>query len=95
MIMSQNFYRRQFKDATYEDLIEERDRLIRFLQEYERLEKAGEPPGAQWTMHPRPVVRYQIYMDYLAELLLLMQERYIAEYVRGEKSLYQEKNRTM
>lgn len=60
MMISPESYKKQFEDATYEELIEERDGLIRFLQEYEKLEKSGDRTGPEWNIHPQPDVRYQV-----------------------------------
>lgn len=38
-------------------------------------------------IHPQPDVRYQMYMDYLAALLLIMRNKYNEEYVWGDKKL--------
>lgn len=73
--------------------MEERDRLIHFLQEYEKLEKNGDRSSPEWNIHPQPIVRYQIYMDYLAELLPFMRDKYNREYVYGEKTLCLQKHR--
>ena len=87
MMISPESYKKQFEDATYEELIEERDGLTRFLQEYEKLEKSGDRTGPEWNIHPQPDVRYQVYMDYLAELIPFMREKYNKEDVWGDKSL--------
>lgn len=91
MMISPESYMDRIKEASYE-LIEEREGLILFLQEYEKLERAGGRTGPEWMIHPQPDVRYQVYMDYLAELIPYMREKYNHEYVRGEKSLCPDNN---
>ena len=93
MMISPQSYRKQFENASYEELMEECDRLIHFLQEYEKLEKNGDRSSPEWNIHPQPIVRYQIYMDYLAELLPFMRDKYNREYVYGEKTLCLQKHR--
>lgn len=87
MMISPESYMDSIKEASYEELIEERDGLIRFLKEYEEHEKFGDRTGPEWMIHPQPDVRYQVYMDYLAELIPYMRDKYNQEYVWGEKSL--------
>ena len=41
MMISPEAYLEQMKDATYEQLIKERDGLIRYVRRYEKTEKAG------------------------------------------------------
>lgn len=87
MMISPEMYVEQFKDATYQDMIKERDGLIRYIRKYEKLEKAGDRSGKEWMIHPQPNVRYQMYMDYLSALLLIMRNKYNEEYVWGDKKL--------
>lgn len=61
----------QFENATYEELIKERDGLIRYIRHYEKLEKAGDCTGEEWMIHPLLDITYQVYMEYLAERFLL------------------------
>ena len=42
MMISPEAYLEQMKDATYEQLIKERDGLIRYVRRYEKTEKAGQ-----------------------------------------------------
>ena len=83
MMISPEMYAEQFKDASYQEMIKERDSLIRYIRKYEKLEKAGDRSGEDWMIHPQPDVRYQMYMDYLAALLLIMRNKYNEEYVWG------------
>ena len=45
MMISPGAYLKQMKDATYEQLIKERDGLIRYARRYEKTEKAGVRSG--------------------------------------------------
>ena len=45
MMISPEAYLEQMKDATYEQLIKERDGLIRYVRRYEKIEKAGVRSG--------------------------------------------------
>lgn len=87
MMISPEMYAEQFKDVSYQEMIKERDGLIRYIRKYEKLEKAGDRSGEDWRIHPQPDVRYQMYMEYLSALLLLMKTKYNEEYVWGDKKL--------
>ena len=60
MMISPEAYLEQMKDATYEQLIKERDGLIRYVRRYEKTEKAGVRSGDEWMICPSPDVRYQM-----------------------------------
>lgn len=56
----------KFKNVYYQEMMKERERLIRYIQNFEKLEKVEDRSAEEWTERPNPVVRYQLYMDYLA-----------------------------
>lgn len=87
MMISPEAYLEQMKDATYEQLIKERDGLIRYVRRYEKTEKAGVRSGDEWMICPSPDVRYQMYLEYLSGLCLFMRNKYNEEYVWGDKKL--------
>lgn len=76
-----------FADSSYEELIVERDGLIEAIRKYEENEKNGDRSGSEWNINPSPDVVYQCNMEYLAQLCLMMQEKYNQEYVLGDKRL--------
>lgn len=87
MMLNPEMYAEQFKNASYQEMIKERDSLMRHIRKYEKLEKAGDRSGEEWMIHLQPDVRYQMYMEYLAALLLLMKDKYNEDYVWGDKRL--------
>lgn len=90
MMISPGGYIEDFKDADYNTLIKERDDLIAYIVEYEKKEKAGDRSGDEWMINPSPDVCYQVYLEYLAEMCMLMQQKYNEDYVWGDKSLSDE-----
>ena len=88
MMISPASYIEHLQDAGYLELIEERDRLLRFIKEYEGRDIAGYRSGDGWSVHPQPDVRYQVYLEYLSELCSLMQEKYNHDYVWGGRTLH-------
>lgn len=87
MMISPEMYVEQFSDASYYEMIKERDNLIRYIRKYEKLEKAGDRSGEEWMIDPQPDVRYQMYLEYLSKLCACMKEKYNKEYVWGDKKL--------
>lgn len=85
MMISPQSYISRFKSAKYTDLIKERDRLINELREFEQNEMTGDRSGEEWLMDPNPEVMYQCSLDYLAELCVLMRDRYYNESERSEE----------
>ena len=75
------------KDSDYFALMEERDRLISFIKDFEEKEISGDRTSDEWLIHPQPDVRYQVYLEYLSELCCYMQDRYNKDYVWGERTL--------
>lgn len=87
MMIGPEVYVEEFKNASHQEMMTERDRLIRYIQNFEKHEKVKDRSAEEWTERPNPVVRYQLYMDYLAALLKVMSNKYNEEYVWGNKKL--------
>ena len=87
MMISREGYIKQFENASYIELIKERNRLVSYLRNYELSEIAEHRTGKEWTKNPSPDVRYQCYFWYLSALCEVMQKRYNKEYVWGNRSL--------
>ena len=90
MMISPELYVEKLKDASYQRLIRERDRLIRFIRKFEKNEIAGDRSDPAWKFCPTPDVQYQVYLEYLAVLCGMMQEKYNRDYVWGEHTLKQD-----
>lgn len=90
MMISPEAYIEHFEDAEYLDLIKERDRLMQFITQYEEKDIAGDRSGEEWGIHPRPDVRYQVYLGYLSRLCMLMTEKYNEAYVWGDRTLQED-----
>ena len=90
MMISPASYIEHLQDAQYLELIEERDRLLQFIKEYEAKDIAGDRSGDEWSVHPQPDVRYQVYLEYLSEICGLMQEKYNHDYVWGDRTLHED-----
>ncbi len=90
MMISPDRYAEQLKDASYLELIAERDELISSIRNFENNEKAGIRNLDEWNVCPTPDVRYQMYLDYLVEICSLMQGKYNQEYVWGKRTLKQD-----
>ena len=93
MMASTASYIKDLKDKDYLQLIEERDKLLSFITDYESKEIAGERSPFDWLTHPQLVEKYQAYLEYLAELCKLMREKYHKEYVWGDRKLEEDAKR--
>lgn len=68
-------------------MIKEHAGLIRYIRKYEKLEKSGDCSAENWMIHLQLDVRYQIYMEYLSALPLLMKTKYNEEYIWEDKNI--------
>ncbi len=87
MMISPESYIKEFEDAGYRRLIQERNHLVNFIKKFEKDEMAGDRSGFDWRISPSPEVRYQLYLEYLSKLCLLMRDKYNQDYVNGCRSL--------
>ncbi len=91
-MISPDYFAERWKDLSYPKLIRERNRLIRFLKDFEKKEMAGDRSDPEWNYCPSPDVQYQMYLEYLAKLCGIMEEKYNREYVWGGRTLKQDMN---
>ncbi len=76
MISPQNYIEKQ-KDKSYEELVKERDRLIRDVRYFEKhIKELTE----NVCIHPSPDVKYQVHLDYLGELCKLISDKFNERY---------------
>ena len=87
MMISPEAYIDELKNAEYLQLIEERNRLVTYIREYEEKDIKGDRSGEEWSISPGPDVRYQVYLQYLSKLCGFMYEKYNQEYVWGDRKL--------
>ena len=90
MMISPGVYMEQLKDASYLELIRERDQLIKSIRKFEKNELAGDRSDPDWRYCPSPDVQYQMHLEYLSELCSFMHEKYNSEYVWGQRTLKQD-----
>ncbi len=84
MMISPITYVKEHENDTYEQLIKERNSLVRQIKNLEKIVFDKEKQDESWHICPGPDVRYQMYLEYLAELCKFMQEKYNTEYIWGE-----------
>lgn len=87
MMISPESYVEELKNLSYTDLINERKKLIEYINSFEKNEMTGDRSGAEWQICPSPEVRYQCNLEYLSALCCYMKDKYNDEYVSGEKTL--------
>jgi len=71
-MISPNVFVDQYKDCKYEELLPIRDEL---LEDIKAFEQEGDSHNSM-MISPSPAVRYQCRLEYLAELLKLIAEKY-------------------
>ncbi len=84
MMLGPEGYINRIKDCSYEELIEERKKIISSLDEYEKLVFSEDRSDPAWDYHPNPAVKYQVSLEYLSELCKFMKEKFNNEIVWGE-----------
>ena len=72
MMISPKTYIEDFKEKSYEELLEEKKRLNKEIEEFEN----GKNKFSSYIISPSPDVRYQCNLEYMAELCNLISEKY-------------------
>lgn len=73
MMISPQSYIEQQKEKSYEELVKERNRLIRDVRYFEKHMKEL---MENVYIHPSPEVKYQCRLEYLGELCKLLSEQF-------------------
>ncbi len=71
MMINPKSYRTQFENASLDELLSERDRIIQFMHDYEN----HKLPDEDYSIDPNPEVAYFSKMDYLREICNLIKIR--------------------
>ena len=83
MISPQSFIDLHRND-TFEQLITEKDSLVIEIKKLEKIVFDPEKKSEEWNVHPGPDVRFQMDLEYLAELCNFLKEKYNTEIVWGK-----------
>ena len=83
MMISPEMYVEEFEDKPFEELIEERRKLEKEIEELETIVFDKEKKSKEWCFSPSPDARYQIELEYLSAFADFMRERFDREYERG------------
>ena len=86
MMLSPNTYAEEHENDSFEELIEERSRLIEEMNELEKIAYDVERKDPAWGMHPGPDVQYQMTLEYLSQICDLLKEKYRRVIVWKEES---------
>ena len=76
MMISPETYTGMHRDASFEELIRERNRLLREIRRLEKIVFSEDRSADDWRIKPDPDVRYQMELEYLARLCLMMRTKY-------------------
>ena len=72
MMISPQSYVDDLKDECYEDLIKEKDKLIKEIQRFEN----NKTTDSEFCINPSPEVVYQCNLLYLSELCKLVHDKF-------------------
>ena len=72
MMIDPKTYIDQYKNCSYEELLEQREELLGYIYEFEK----GEGVAGNQIISPSPSVIYQCNLQYLAELCNLIADKY-------------------
>ena len=78
-------YINSLKDCTYEELIRERERLMRFVVEFETRKKKGKKAKKDQDLDVDPETIYKMYLRYLSKLFKLMEKKYRKKILKKEE----------
>ena len=76
MMISPESYIEELKDKSFEELFDERSRLIKEIEELEKIVFDKSTDSKEWDMDPGPDVIYQENLEYLAKLCKFLGEKY-------------------
>ena len=80
MMQDQQSYVESIKDYPYQDLIKEKDELVRDIRKLERQLFNNQYKEQIEIRYPSPDVEYQVYLEYLSELTAYMSKSYNEEF---------------
>lgn len=83
MMIHPEGYIKMIKDKSYENLLKERDALMKQIREFE--DSMDKPRDDRWMISPSPEVVYQCNLMYLAKLCELIKVTYNRVYVWGDE----------
>lgn len=72
MMISPQGYIEEHKNDTFEELIKEREELITSIKHLEKLVFSDDRVSEEWMIHPGSDVQYQMNLEYLAEIELIL-----------------------
>ena len=76
MMISPETYIGMHEDASFKQLIKERNQLLREIRRLEKIVFSEDRSADDWRIKPGPDVRYQMELEYLAQLCLMMRNKY-------------------
>ena len=80
-MMSPEMYAEEHRDDSFEELIETRNDLVDELRTLEKMVFDKEQKGNSWDICPGPDVQYQMTLEYLSQICILLSEKYNGEFV--------------
>jgi hypothetical protein len=90
MMISPQSYVKEHENDTFEELIKERNELVKSIKRLEKKLFSEEKMNEEVMVCPGTDVEYQVELMYLAELCNFMSEKFNKEIVWGEEEDFEE-----
>ena len=80
MMMSPEMFADEYRNDSIEEIIEIRNDLINDVKDLEKIVFDKERNTESWELCPDPDVQYQVNLEYLSQICILLSEKYNEEY---------------
>ena len=80
MMISPEMFADEYRNDSIEEIIEIRDELINDIKDLEKIVFDKERNTEAWGFCPGPDVQYQVNLEYLSQICILLSEKYNEEY---------------
>ena len=80
MMISPRTFIKEHRNESIEEIIETRDKLIDDIKDLEKIVFSKYRSSDVWDLNPTPDVQYQVKLEYLLQVCILLSERYNEKY---------------
>ena len=80
MMISPEMFADEYRNDSIEEIIEIRDELINDIKDLEKIVFDKERNTKAWGFCPGPDVQYQMNLEYLSQICVLLSEKYNKKY---------------
>ena len=80
MMISPKTFVDEYRNYSIEEIIEVRNDLINEIKDLEKIVFSKDRNNEAWGICPGPDVQYQVNLEYLSQICILLSEKYNEEY---------------